>query len=663
VIVATIIALLVLPLIVLRGRTLFLYFGVDGATWLFAWIVWRRLLEVDPYLAFVAVAVLKLTTFSLFVAAGEHVRWSANRAALIAAIVYAIAIPAMLRTPIDGDEPWYLLTTDSVVRDFDLDLANQYGTRVGARWGRPDLVPLFGDPVGERGEQYSRHEPFLALLMIPGYLIAGLHGAIATIALFGVLLVRSTVRWMEDEDIGEEAIRGVFPFFALAPPVLFYATRIWPEVPAAFFFVEALRGVREHRPKRWMPALLGLVLLKLRFMLVAVGVVASSQWPVARKLWSRRNSPGNWQRATGNFAVVLAVLAAPLIVIFAITGDPTNVHTWRELIPMNPLNYVVGFCGLLVDGMSGILFQAPFYLFVIVALTSWKSTPRGFRVGLLASLLYVFYLVPRGEWFGGWAPPLRYLVFLMPVLALGIASVWEKLPRETIALVSAWTVGLVIHGVAYPWRLFHEFTGENAAGEWLSKLYEIDFSRLFPSFVRLNDAAWWGLLALVIFGVRTGRAEGRRQKVEGGSSSSFILHPSSFSALTIALSGFALALAFHVAQKPGSTIHFEDAHVRHDGGKLYPDVFTLMRATYRGGWVLEANQTASFLARKGTHRLHFITGLGATFELAGSAYSVKPGERYQTVTVKIPKTGRTTLMVLSGAINVDRLEMDRTASP
>ncbi|HET8774895.1 MAG TPA: hypothetical protein VFP80_13930 [Thermoanaerobaculia bacterium] len=637
-IVAAVIALLVLPLVVLRGRTLLRYFGVDAATWLFAWIVWRRLPGFDPDLALGTLAVLKLATFSLFLAAGEQVRWSANRAALLAAIVYAIAIPAMLAKPIDGDEPFYLLVTDSVTRDFDLDLANQYRARIAGQWERGDVVPQLGDPVGRKGEQYSRHEPFLALLMIPGYLLAGLYGAIATIALFGVLLARSTVRWMEDEGIAETSIRGVFPFFAFAPPVLFYATRIWPEVPAAFFFVEALRGVRSQRAKRWMPAVLGLVLLKLRFVLVAVGIVARDRWPVARAFWSRRNSPGHWQRATGNALLVLLILAVPLVVVWFITGDPMNVHTWRELVPMNPMSYVIGLCGLLVDGMSGLLFQAPFYLFAIVALTSWKTTPPGFRTGLLASLLYVFYLIPRGEWFGGWAPPLRYLVFLMPVLALGIASVWEKLPRETIALVSAWTIGLVIHGVAYPWRLFHEFTGENAVGEWLSSVYHTDFSRLFPSFVRLNAAAWLGLLIVLLFGVR-------RQHLR-------FLN----AGLLLATLALALALAFRVAQQPGRTVHFEDAHVTHQGGKLYPDQHTVMRTAFAGGWVLEANQSATFLAREGTHTLHFITGLGATFELAGNAYSVPADERYQTITVKIPKAGPATLKVLSGAINVDRMD-------
>ena len=626
---ATIAGLAVLPLVVLRGRTLLRYFAVDAATWLLAWIAWRRLPGVDPYLAFVAIAAIKLATFSLFLATGERVRWSANRAALVAAIVYALAIPAMLRTPIDGDEPYYLLTADSMARDFDLDLANQYAQRAGAEWRRPDLVPQFGDPKGDAGEQYSRHEPFLALLMLPGYAIAGVHGALATVALFGVLLVRSTVRWMEDEGIGETAIRGVFPFFAFAPPVLFYATRIWPEVPAAFFFVEALRGVREQRAKRWVPALLGLVLLKLRFGLVAVGIVARAAWPATRAF--RLGRTGNRQRATGTALLALAILTLPLLVIFAITGDPLNVHTWRELVPTNPMSYVTGFLGLLVDGMSGLLFQAPFYLFVLVALLSWKRTPQSFRVGLLASLLYIFYLVPRAEWFGGWAPPLRYLVFLMPVLALGIASVWEKVPRGTLAIVSAWTIGLVIHGLAYPWRLFHEFTGENAVGEWLSATYDADYSRFFPSFVRLNDAAWWGLFALLLFVIRAKRE-------------------------VIVACALAIAIAFPAGRRPGRTVHFEDTHVIHHGGKLYPDVYTLLRTTYRGGWVLEANDAVTFGAREGTHTLHFITGLGATFELAGNAYSVGARERYQTIAVRVPRSGRVTLKVLSGAINIDRMD-------
>lgn len=620
---AIVAAVVLIPLIVLRGRTLLAFYGVVAATSLFAWLVSLR---IPPFahdtLAVTAVAVMHLVTLSLFVAAGERVRWSANRAAIVAAGVYALVVPAMLRAPIDGDEPFYLLQTASIARDFDLDLANQYRERTTSEWRREDITgPQTGDPRGDEGEQYSRHEPFLAILMVPGFALFGLPGAVATIALFGVLLVRSTIRWMEDEGIEDDVARAVFPLFAFAPPLLYYATRIWPEVPAAFFFVEALRGIREHRAKRWLPALFGLVMLKLRFVLVAAAVV------IRRK-------------------IAIPLLIVPLAVIWFITGDPTNVHTWRELIPVRPMAYLAGLGGLLTDGMAGIAFQAPFYLFALYALARWRKTPAGFRLGILASLLYLFYLVPRGEWFGGWAPPLRYIVFLMPVLALGIASVWKELSRGALAIVSAWTAGLLVHGLASPWALFHEFNGETAAGEWLSKLYESDFSRLFPSFIRLNEAAWWGLGAMVVvISVAAAMATFRPGRTLAGP-------------LLFAFAALLLAAGFHYGRQPADRIELEDTHVRHTSGRVYPDPYTLMRASYRGGWVLDAGNEVSFLAREGTHRVDFITGLGATFEVAGSAYTVGPDVRYQSIRVRIPKSGRVTLRCLAGAINLDRMERE-----
>ncbi len=626
---ATVIALLVLPLVMLRRRTLVVYYATDLATWLFVWILWRRVPGLDPRLGFTAIAVLKLATFSIFVACGRDVRWSPNRAAIVAAIVYGLAIPAMLppKTVVDGDEPYYLLITESIVRDRDLDLANQYATLERSATGRRDLVPQFGDPTGPNGERYSRHEPFLSLLMAPGYAIAGLWGAIATMALFGVLLVRSTMRWFEDEGISEAAARAVFPLFAFGPPVLFYAARIWPEVPAAFFFVETLRGMRNHRMKRWLPALFGLVMLKLRFVLVAIGLVAVLL--VERRASARRK------------LLALATLIVPLLIMWLVTGSATSVHSWREVLPAPPERYVTGFFGLLTDGMSGIPFQAPFYLFGLAAILRWRSMPRGFRLGALGGALYVLYLLPRPEWFGGWAPPLRYVVFLMPVLALGAAAMWDRLSGGTIAIAAAWTVGLVIHGLAFPWRLFHIANGENAVSEWLSRLYGVDFSRVFPSFIRMNDAAWVGVGVVLAMIVLLATARER-----------------SIAPVIIAAFALVVSVAFLYARQPASHVELEDAHVVDEGTELYPPFYTLMRVAYRGGRILDANDSLTFLAREGNWTLHAITGLGATFELGGHAYRIEPDPRYQTIRVRIPRSGPVTLRCVSGAINVDRMERD-----
>jgi hypothetical protein len=628
---ASIAVLFALPLILLRRTAQWRCLGSQLAVSVIAFVIVRQLGSFDHYLGWVALLVAQLAIVSMFLAtaAEDEVRWSANRAAIAALLIYALMIPAMLRTPIDGDEPFYLLITESIVHDGDLDLANQYRDLAHSATGRTDLVPQLGDPSGPHGEQRSRHEPFLPLLMVPGYLIGGLAGALATIALFGALLVRSTVRMFEDEGIDDATTRAVFPLFAFAPPILFYAARIWPEVPAAFFFVETIRGARSQRRARWIPALFGLALLKLRFLLVALPVAV-----MALKAEGRRQK-AEVVRALISFCLLLSAFCLPLAIVWFTTGS--SVHSWREFLPAQPRLYTVGFFGLILDGAAGILFQAPFYLLGVLALARWRDMPGAYRLGIVSSLIYIVTLVPRAEWHGGWSPPLRYIVFLMPILALGAAAMWTRVGSGVIALIALWTAGIVVHGVAYPFRLFHIENGENAAGEALSRIYHSDFSRLFPSFIRENDAAWVvsGLFVLMLMACLrdwTNRNSG---------------------IVVISLGAAALAALFHFGQMPGRVVEFEDAHVVHKGGELYPPEYTVARFLYRGGWIVRAGDSLSFLARRGTARLEYSTAAPAMIEIAGRAYRLEPSG---VTVVEIPESGRVVLRCVSGTVNLDRLE-------
>src|SRR5438874_646288 len=217
---------------------------VAGAALLFAILaaIARPLrIHVDPRLAFVVFGLA--VAWSLFLV--TDIRWTAKRMAFFAGVIYAIVVALMMITPIDGDEPYYLLITESIAHDGDLDLSNQYRDVAHSAAQRPDIRPQIGDSRGAHGEQYSHLEPFLSLLMVPGYLAGKLPGSLMTIVIFGALLARSTVRLFEDEGIDDVTIRSLFPLIALGPPIIFYAARIWPEVPAAFFFVEAIRGIRQ----------------------------------------------------------------------------------------------------------------------------------------------------------------------------------------------------------------------------------------------------------------------------------------------------------------------------------------------------------------------------------------------------------------------------------
>jgi len=659
-----IVATLAIPLIALRGRSLRRCLECElAAVVVFAGLAaFGRVLRVnvDLYLALIAAGTILLAIPLGFIALGDDVRWSANRAFLIAAIGYAVMIPLQLRTPIDGDEPYYLLMTESLVRDHDLDLSNQYRDLAHSGIGRDDLVPQLGDRSGPHGEQYSRHEPFLPILMMPGYALGGVPGAIAVIALFGALLMRSTIRFLEDEGIADATTRALFPLIAFGPPIVFYATRIWPEVPGAFFFLEAVRGVRQRRPPRWIAATLALVLLKIRFGLLAVVLLA-------RVLRTKKQA-----------VIAAALVAVPLLLAFLISGHAMNTHRLQELLPSGPIFYWLGLFGLVLDGAAGLLFQAPLYALAILALPRWRTLPDGFRLGMSASLLYILYLIPRSEWHGGWSPPLRYIVVLMPILALGAAVTWERIGSARTVII-AWTMMLVIHGAAFPWRLFHLATGENFIGETLSTRWHSDFSRLMPSFIRPNVAATTSsiLLALILVvtvilsrrsrGAEGGAAEDGRRTPSRPAGRAGVLRPSSAPPghRRLRMTGvpllFALLLlaAFVVGRLPANRIEFEDAHVIRNGGELFPEEWTVSRFLYQGGWIVHPGNTLSFFVNKGSSTLRYESKTGATIEIARHAFVLPPTTaNYGYARIDIPMTGRWTLRCLDGTANLDWMQHD-----
>ncbi|HEX7419431.1 MAG TPA: hypothetical protein VF505_06070, partial [Thermoanaerobaculia bacterium] len=300
----------------------------------------------------------------------------------------------------------------------------------------------------------------------------------------------------------------------------------------------------------------------------------------------------------------------------------------------------------LLDGAAGLLFQAPLYLLGILAISQWRETPNGFRIGVVASLLYILYLVPRAEWHGGWAPPLRYVAVFAPVFALGAASMWRRINGGVIALIAIWTAGLVAHGVAFPYRLFHIANGENAIGEALSRAYRTDFSRLFPSFMRLNEAAIVASVVMVIAAILC---------VAAHFSARFRGLKPAATQVIVTIVTVAFAAVFVAGQKPGRVVQFEDAHVVHDGGELFPPEYTVARFLYRGGWVLRANDSLSFLSRGGAARIDYSAAAPAMINIGGRVYPLSAsGAAYASATIDVPP-GRVTLRCVSGSVNLDAL--------
>ena len=579
---------------------------------------------------------LLLTRIGIWVLAlingdAAEVRWSAWRVAIVALLFHACTLPQVLSVPIDGDEPYYVLMVESLVADADLDLSNQYASLERSVIGR-ELAPQPGDPVTDEGAVRSRHEPFLALLLVPAYLLAGLAGSSAVMVLFATLLAWSVVRLLEDAGFETGAIVAGSAFVVFAAPMVSYSVRIWPEIPAALLLSESLRHTIGARPLRSVAALILMALLKLRFVVIAAPLMLALG--LARTLPARRS----WI-----FLGTAVAIAVPMTIAYMQSGSPLNVHHLSELKLLTPDAIARGLLGLLLDGQSGVLFVCPILFVSILAVVRHGPAWPGSRVALACMAPYVLLLASRAEWHGGWSPPLRYLVVFAPIGALVVsraASVWKTGNLLTIAWIG--TFASSFYAVALPWRQFHIANGESRIGEWLSLRWESDYSRLIPSFMRINESALWAALALVLLLIVVRFVRISRTWI-----------PPAVPVLC------AILLAFGwLGRQPADLVHFEDAHVIKNGGRLDPHEYTVARFLYEGGWAMTPGDSVTFGYVGGPSILRYRSAARAVLEIDGVARVLAPASRWSTALVEIPEgEARRRMRVLDGEVVLESLRV------
>ena len=88
-------------------------------------------------------------------------------------------------------------------------------------------------------------------------------------------------------------------------------------------------------------------------------------------------------------------------------------------------------------------------------------------------------------------------------------------------------------------------------------------------------------------------------------------------------------------------------------------IYRSRASLYRGGWMLKAGDSMSFLARAGATSLALPAAAGATIEIDGRAYMLAGDRRDQRVRVDVDRQrAASTLRCVDGTINLDRMERD-----
>lgn len=359
--------------------------------------------------------------------------------ALLACVYgWSVGLRATRGASITADEPFYLLTTQSLIEDGNLDLTGQY-ERESWRSFFDHADGLWKQSVpGDDGRLLSPHEPGLSILLVPGFGIGGLAGAqvqmllltAATFALAFVLVALETravlVSWLATAAVGLTATAFV------------YSTEIYPEAPAALLLVLSLLLARRPRLGAWHGIVMAGLLTTLAWFgmkYVPLGCLVGAYF-----LWRAEG----WGRAT---LVGVSVLSAAAYVWlhFAIYGALTayNGNTVFEGAPTTEVvrahlgfgTRVYRLWGLFIDERFGVGRWAPVLLPVLPALPLLlrRGSLGALALGLIATQLAIATFVAitmMGWWFPG-----RTLMAVFPLFALVLTELALRLPRAGRAVL------------------------------------------------------------------------------------------------------------------------------------------------------------------------------------------------------------------------------------
>ena len=436
-------------------------------------------------------------------------RWVLLPAAF--AIYAVVAARAQAQVGPEGDEPHYLMVADSLWHDHDVSLERDYAEGRYRAFHPGDLEPHYR-VRGRHGEIYSLHAIGLSLLIAPAYALGGYPATSFFMAFLAALLAREVREvgraWGLQEAPAEAAAWAV----ALSPPLIHYAGLVFTEVPAALGVAVALRRIRGLPEARVADvALLGAALAALPWLNVRYAALAALLFAFALAARPRPRA----------VAVIIGLAAASGLGLAlyhqALYGfsDPRRVYGRRPEISLALVPS--GLPGLLLDQEFGLLVYAPVFALAVPGLALIFRRCR--RDGLAAAGLVAVALVIAAAWpmwRGGWNPPARFLLPVVPALALGLAASFQNGFGSASALLLGWSLWTGLAGGLEP-RLVHRDRDGTApffrifagAEEW---------TRLLPGYVLPDENpdrhrlafAWAGALAVAAASsLRPGRrAEG-----------------------------------------------------------------------------------------------------------------------------------------------------------
>jgi hypothetical protein len=369
---------------------------------------------------------------------------------------------------ITGDEVHYLLISDSLARDRDVLVANNYFADSPIQ--QASGVKL-SDPqhFAHVYNQFSRHNIGLPFILALPYAVAGIGGAkifMALLAGFWPLLFYRTLSRITGSPHGSALIA-----FALAIGLPFAAAsnQIFPDLLAGMIILlvtEKIFAALENKNEQpsslvsnlWTGALIGF-LPWLHIRLTAPAIVLLLGYVAASVLKSRRAASLPARR---QFLVPSAVVVCSILLLGAYNQlafqNPLGPYASQDLT-FQVKQVAMIFLGLHFDQSQGMFMQQP--LLLVGLLGIWplvKATRRG---AFLLAVLYLSILLPNSmhtAWYGGFSFFGRFWWAASALWIFPLAYAFKfLLKRSELSVLLLCAGSIILQGwLAARW-LFHDF--------------------------------------------------------------------------------------------------------------------------------------------------------------------------------------------------------------
>lgn len=435
--------------------------------------------------------------------------WRALDAAA-AILLVAAGYAYVSRLRVTGDEPHYLVMAQSLWREGDLDLRDNYD-REDWRADTPGPVaPHYGAPRRD-GRPFPAHSPGLPALLAPVYALGGRRLCAAALALMAAAMAVQ-VRSLAARVLGETEAAFAWAL-ALGPPTFFYSFHVYTEVPSALAVASGLRLLLAGHRTVASAAGAALAASALPWLHVKMVPAAAVLGVVALVVLRGR--------ARAAFVAIAALMAGAFLLHYQrVFGVPTPLALYGGAPVAEQGSLGLGLLGILLDRSYGLLVHAPAFVLAGAGIAA-ALRERVWGWPVLAILAAV--ALPAAAWrmwWGGQCPPARFLVPAVPALALLAAA----LLRRRVGL-ARWAGGLLGAGWGLALYMWHDpgalmlvNRGDRPTRLWEALAAERSVADYLPSLVAATPrdlaiagvwvAALVALLALHALARRNPRVDG-----------------------------------------------------------------------------------------------------------------------------------------------------------